>query len=303
MKALALGDRGALVEDAQQRLRLLGFHGTEKDIDGYFNEEMLDSVRKFRASYDLKPNDLIDRAAWDILMEQRFSLGDRTLYLRMPNFSGEDVCELQRVLNVLGFSCGQVDGFYDANTENAVREFQFDSGLKDDGIVSASTYEAIFRLNHAWKGKNDTAIFPEQAGFTRAAEVIERMRVCFYGIDDASASRIASRIANLASATTGYSMISSADTLYEMPAEDTLLVQLSTKSQQDKNIPTLRFVDDATLIGGLRAAIAEATDMPKRILIEIPELDVDNHELLARGEQRAATHLLDAFCCAFEDAL
>ena len=55
---------------------------------------------------------------------------------------GEDVKNLQRLLNANGFSL-TVDGHFGQNTDKAIREFQKKRGLKIDGIVGVKTLEML----------------------------------------------------------------------------------------------------------------------------------------------------------------
>jgi GH25 family lysozyme M1 (1,4-beta-N-acetylmuramidase) len=64
--------------------------------------------------------------------------------------SGENVRELQAMLNKIGFNCGNADGDFGQNTENAVKRFQTAYNLavdgqygKDSKAVLDSAYEAI----------------------------------------------------------------------------------------------------------------------------------------------------------------
>lgn len=54
------------------------------------------------------------------------------------------ICQEQ--LNTLGYEC-QVDGIFGTATENAVKDFQEDNGLKVDGIVGIATWDALFDEN------------------------------------------------------------------------------------------------------------------------------------------------------------
>lgn len=56
---------------------------------------------------------------------------------------GEAVKGLQNALNARGYSVGRVDGTYGPATEDAVRQFQRDAGLTDDGITGPNTWEAL----------------------------------------------------------------------------------------------------------------------------------------------------------------
>ncbi|MDB5084814.1 MAG: ErfK/YbiS/YcfS/YnhG family protein [Bacilli bacterium] len=56
---------------------------------------------------------------------------------------GDDILELQRMLQVLGFYKGDVDGAYGPSTESAVRAFQTSQQMVADGIVGPRTANAI----------------------------------------------------------------------------------------------------------------------------------------------------------------
>jgi L,D-transpeptidase ErfK/SrfK len=56
---------------------------------------------------------------------------------------GADIAELQRMLPVLGYYSGPINGTYDLTTEAAVRRFQQDHQLTPDGIVGPQTAVAI----------------------------------------------------------------------------------------------------------------------------------------------------------------
>lgn len=68
------------------------------------------------------------------------NLGDRALYMWS---SGDDVAQLQRKLNTLGFWAGNVDGIYGSKTKNAVIRFQRAKGIKADGIAGPQTFSAL----------------------------------------------------------------------------------------------------------------------------------------------------------------
>jgi peptidoglycan hydrolase-like protein with peptidoglycan-binding domain len=53
-------------------------------------------------------------------------------------------CEKRLTLG--GYDTGGVDGIFGANTESAVRRFQRDQGLTEDGIVGPMTWERIDAL-------------------------------------------------------------------------------------------------------------------------------------------------------------
>lgn len=56
---------------------------------------------------------------------------------------GEDVKNLQILLNTAGFDCGAADGVFGANTEKAVKAFQKSSGLTATGVADQNTMKAL----------------------------------------------------------------------------------------------------------------------------------------------------------------
>ena len=56
---------------------------------------------------------------------------------------GDDVAELQEMLNARGYDCGKVDGIFGKGTEAAVKAFQRDNGLTVDGVVGRNTWAAL----------------------------------------------------------------------------------------------------------------------------------------------------------------
>lgn len=60
-----------------------------------------------------------------------------------PGDEGEGVQQLQRVLVQLGWYEGPIDGYYGANTTEAVRAFQVEWGLVADGVANPETWQAL----------------------------------------------------------------------------------------------------------------------------------------------------------------
>jgi peptidoglycan hydrolase-like protein with peptidoglycan-binding domain len=300
LESITIGSRGAAVEDVQRRLRLLGFDLGHKGIDGIYLEETAGAVRAFRHAEDLPEGDTVDDACWVALVDATFPLGDRTLYLRVPYFHGNDVRQLQDALNVLGFTCGDSDGIFGAHTERALREFQVNTGIDSDGIAGSLTFEAIQRLHHVWEGKDASPHSAAQIGYSRAAEVLEQTEVCFFGTDTASCG-IASRISNLALATTPDSRVTSADSIGGAPPKSMLLIQLSIQGEEGmRGIPFVTFSDMDTLPLRIHTASQSAKGLPLRIAVDIPQdifVDITNPTI--REQQHVAVTLLDAFCAAF----
>jgi hypothetical protein len=74
----------------------------------------------------------------------------RELYYDKDNLiKGEDVKQVQERLNSLKYACGTADGIFGRKTDLAVKTFQYDNDLKQDGVVGKNTAEA---LGFKWKG-------------------------------------------------------------------------------------------------------------------------------------------------------
>ena len=153
MEPITTGMQGAAVEDVQSRLLQLGYTIDAAEVtDKYFGATTEQAVSTFRLDSGLAAGHAVDIPCWSALVDASYKLGDRTLYLRMPNFHGADVQALQRALNVLGFACGEDDGYFGPHTEAALQQFQENVGLFADGMAFQDTYAYINRLHHVWEG-------------------------------------------------------------------------------------------------------------------------------------------------------
>ena len=295
MDTIRRHDTGAAVEDVQQRLSLLGILD-ESQVTGTYDDATALGVLSFSEKNGLGSHDEVNEKVWAALVDATFCLGDRTLYLRMPYFHGNDVRELQRALGALGFACGSNDGIFGAYTELALRKFQLNLGLPSDGIAGAMTYEAIHNLQHSWQGKEASPV-AAYLGFARAADVLERNALCLFGTQEFTRS-VASRMSNLALATNPASKILSADTLLVAPDESMLLVHIVLPDEQvGENTPRVGYEDDETLALRLVSAIEAATMHPARIAVELPGT-VWEEAGAGRSAQHFAITLLDALCTA-----
>ncbi len=154
MRLIRRGQVGAEVRDVQKRLVDLGYAeaGIEAEMrDGRFAAATERAVRRFQEARRLRVDGLVGDQTWLELVEASYRLGDRFLYITVPPFRGDDVREAQRFLNSLGFSAGKEDGIFGRETELAVKAFQANTGLPPDGILGASTINALLSLRHAVK--------------------------------------------------------------------------------------------------------------------------------------------------------
>jgi N-acetylmuramoyl-L-alanine amidase len=142
---LGAGARGEAVRDLQWRLGALGY-GHAPDEPGTFAHGTTAAVRAFQHDRGLQVDGVVGRHTWASLVESGFSLGDRLLYFRQPMLRGDDVAELQRRLNSLGFDARRVDGIFGADTHRALTDFQRSSGLVTDGVCGPGTIVAFARV-------------------------------------------------------------------------------------------------------------------------------------------------------------
>jgi N-acetylmuramoyl-L-alanine amidase len=161
VRALRRGDRGREVVDLQTRLQALGFDLGDRGIDGVFRGETELAAKAFQQSLGLLADGLVGPITWREIVEAGYRPGGRLLYLRQPPFRGADVVELQRMLNDLGFDPGAVNGLFDARTARAVRDFQKNAGLQDDGVVDAGVFQVLDTYATQTLGTHQ---FPDKSG-------------------------------------------------------------------------------------------------------------------------------------------
>jgi N-acetylmuramoyl-L-alanine amidase len=142
---IRFGQVGPAVADVQRRLADLGFACA--DDDGEFGESTRSAVRAFQQHRGLPADGVVGEDTWRSLVAASYRLGDRMLYVTRPLLHGDDIRELQRRLNRLGFDSGYDDGIYGAQTFEAVREFQLNVGLDVDGIAGPDSFDVLTRLH------------------------------------------------------------------------------------------------------------------------------------------------------------
>lgn len=78
-----------------------------------------------------------------LLLVFSFVLQPNVFALSKRGSVGEEVKNIQQRLNKWGYKAGTVDGIYGAKTEAAVKRFQKNNGLVQDGIAGPKTLEKI----------------------------------------------------------------------------------------------------------------------------------------------------------------
>ena len=144
MELIREGDRNQRVADVQRRLRGLGYE--IPDETGVFSAGTKKAVRAFQQERHTLIDGIVGPHTWDELVEASWRLGDRTLYLRRPALRGDDVRTLQTRLNALGFDSGREDGIFGIATDAAVRAFQREYAIAEDGIFGSMSHAALTGL-------------------------------------------------------------------------------------------------------------------------------------------------------------
>jgi N-acetylmuramoyl-L-alanine amidase len=146
MELIRNGSVGPDVEDVQRRLQALGYRSAP-DEPGSFGSGTDAAVRAFQQTRGLPADGIVGQDTWRVLVGAGYRLGDRMLYATRPPLQGDDVRDLQRRLNRLGFDTGYDDGIFGAQTFDALREFQLNVGLEVDGIAGPGTVDLLQRLH------------------------------------------------------------------------------------------------------------------------------------------------------------
>jgi len=146
---LRLGDRSASVTQMQRALSQLGYQVT---ADGIFGRNTLAAVLAFQKDHDLKADGLAGDATLTRLYQLTGTTAQvtpapapRTDTVLRSGSTGPEVTALQQALNALGYAVS-IDGVYSTLTQDAVRQFQADYGLKIDGAAGSATLSLIEQL-------------------------------------------------------------------------------------------------------------------------------------------------------------
>lgn len=296
MRFVRPGNRGPAVEDIQRRLLSLGYDLGPTGVDGVFLGLTTKAVRAFQLEHDLSEDGVVGDETWSAIVRAGLRFGDRTLYLRLPHFHGHDVLTLQQALNVLGFAAGATDSIFGAYTERALREFQRNAGLPDDGIAGPETARTITNLRHVWEGKDARPHSAAKVAPARAAEVLARVSIAVTG-DDETGQRIAERVVNLAHATTESALIHLLARGEDVVMDAVVFRLCGTGSEPAvPGRPHVRADEPEALAARLLTAVATVRSGCREVVVELGGAG----EADDLAEQRAAVLVLDAICAAFD---
>ncbi len=192
MRFFRLGDEGPEVLDIQDRLLAVGQAVDDSDRRSMrFGASTEAAIRDFQRRRRLPVDGIVGPDTWSQLVEAGFRLGDRALYLRSPMFRGDDVRELQRKLNALGFDSGKQDGLLGPRTAQATLEFQHNVGHDVDGIVGPHTVATLERMRPPARGPSRAEVREREELRARHASIEGQV----IAIDPGSASSMPMGIA------------------------------------------------------------------------------------------------------------
>ena len=138
---------GIEVKQLQQRLKDLGYYSG--DVDGQYGTGTQTAVTAFQAQHGLKADGVAGEQTLAILYSESAQTFVPTPTPSAPAMlssgsSGDEVKALQSRLQQLGFYSGVLDGDYGKGTRAAVKLFQAQHGLDDDGIAGQKTLEMLY---------------------------------------------------------------------------------------------------------------------------------------------------------------
>jgi peptidoglycan LD-endopeptidase CwlK len=102
----------------------LGLNYNNFAINGVFDNKTKNAVQNFQDRFKLTRDGIVGPATWNVLIA--------------------NVKAVQRLLNSRGYNSGYDDGWFGSITTNAVRTFQRDNSLYQEGIVNPRTRQRLF---------------------------------------------------------------------------------------------------------------------------------------------------------------
>lgn len=146
---LVRGMSGSYVRLAQEKLLAKGYRLPKYGADGCFGGETEEAVKQLQKDAKLKYVDgKIGNETWGILNSDFVKPSEPSYpgYLIKKGQHSEDVRLVQAKLIELGYNCGpkEADSWFGNRTLDAVKKFQRDRGLSEDGIVGPETWNVLF---------------------------------------------------------------------------------------------------------------------------------------------------------------
>lgn len=127
--------RGNFVTILQYLLNMYGYNLT---ADGIFGSATANAVRQFQTNNNLVSDGIVGRNTWSALL----NLNPSSQVLRRGSRASA-VLFLQKLLLSYLYPITNLDGIFGGETERAVRAFQAENGLTEDGIVGPATWRVL----------------------------------------------------------------------------------------------------------------------------------------------------------------
>ncbi len=142
------GSKGNLVKMAQDKLIAKGYNLSKYGADASFGNETELAVKQLQKDAGIAIDGIVGKDTWAVLNSDFIKPNKPSYqgYLIKKGQKSENVKKVQARLIELGYSCGKygADSNFGNDTENAVKAFQRDNGLAQDGIVGPKTWEKLY---------------------------------------------------------------------------------------------------------------------------------------------------------------
>jgi peptidoglycan hydrolase-like protein with peptidoglycan-binding domain len=133
---LKKGSTGEAVKQLQSALKDLGYDVGA--VDGKFGTKTEQAVKAFQQDRGIGVDGIVGDITW--LNIDEADMSNPTI---RKGSKGNPVRRAQKRLTLGGWDTGGVDGIFGSSTETAVKRFQHDQGLTQDGIVGPQTWAKI----------------------------------------------------------------------------------------------------------------------------------------------------------------
>ena len=145
---ILLGSKGTAVRLLQEKLLAKGYRLPKFGADGIFGQETFEAVKQLQRDAHIDIDGKVGEQTWGVLNSSFVKPNGPAYpgYLVRKGNINDDVRQVQSKLVALGYSIGRcgIDGFFGNDTEEAVKQFQRDYGIKDDGIIGPITWAKLF---------------------------------------------------------------------------------------------------------------------------------------------------------------
>jgi len=141
VKGFGQGERGRHVKNVQQHLRAAGYD--PQRTDGKFDQRTAGALKAFQRETGLEATGRVDKETWHHLKQSYlYAKGAANPAQTIGERSGA-VKKTERALKKLGYKPGKVDGHFDVKLRKAVKKYERDHKLKQDGKVGKGQLAGI----------------------------------------------------------------------------------------------------------------------------------------------------------------